>query len=495
VLKKRIQFGIPKYDKLKSSMVFLLLSAIAFFVRFPFFFRDYIDRDESTFILVGQSWVDGFLPYTELWDLKPPITYLFFASIIAVFGKSFIAIRLAGTLLVAITAFFTYKISIDLSSSKKISFWAAAACVALLSMFGSLQGVMSEHICMVFFMPGVFLVIRYQKWYTYTIAGICFGLALMVKLNMAYAVLFLGIYILYIAFTKRDFIKGITHGFFLSLGIVCVILLTVLPYYLEGKSLLWWNSVVLAPLEYTGARRYSLLKLAPICLITLGFFWWCRKKKILDFSQRTTQVLVVVLVGVVFSFVQGGRVNGHYLIQLHPISLVFIALAISQISFFQRIRYVPYVVFILFFLPIEAYLEYTAIIKNKIAHKTFFNGEGIRVPKYISEHIAQPEDTMFFEYHIGYWLLDSKPLTKAATHPSNICRDETFKFYDNPRKTSMEELRYIMEDLAPKTVVTRKNRRVFDKDELEQNAYINAYLNEHYMLLKTLDKADIYQRL
>ncbi|TNF72398.1 MAG: glycosyltransferase, partial [Bacteroidetes bacterium] len=54
---------------------FLLL---AFWIRFPFFFRDYIDRDESTFILLAQSLVEGNLPYTELWDLKPPLLFALF---------------------------------------------------------------------------------------------------------------------------------------------------------------------------------------------------------------------------------------------------------------------------------------------------------------------------------------------------------------------------------------------------------------------------------
>ena len=59
----------------------------------------------------------------------------------------------------------------------------------------------------------------------------------------------------------------------------------------------------------------------------------------------------------------------------------------------------------------------------------------------------------------------------------------------------MEELRYIMEELQPKTVVTRANRLVFDKDEIEENHYINAYLETHYQRLKTIDKAAIYMRL
>src|SRR5437899_2303518 len=38
----------------------------------PFFFTG-IDGDESTFILTAQSVLDGHLPYTDFWDIKPPV--------------------------------------------------------------------------------------------------------------------------------------------------------------------------------------------------------------------------------------------------------------------------------------------------------------------------------------------------------------------------------------------------------------------------------------
>ena len=56
------------------SSLFLFLSAL--FIRLPFFTRDYIDRDESTFILMGQSVADGHLPYVHLWDRQIKL-YLF----------------------------------------------------------------------------------------------------------------------------------------------------------------------------------------------------------------------------------------------------------------------------------------------------------------------------------------------------------------------------------------------------------------------------------
>jgi hypothetical protein len=203
----------------------------------------------------------------------------------------------------------------------------------------------------------------------------------------------------------------------------------------------------------------------------------------------------VAIIGVLFAFFKGGRINGHYLIQLHPILVVLVVLVISQVQFFMNLSWKPYYLIILLLIPMESYLEYGNIIKNKVEKGTYFNGEGISVPKFINENNLETKNILFFGYHIGYWRLDTKPPTKAATHPSNICRDELFPFYDNPRKTSMEELRYIMETIQPKTVVTRKDRRVFDKKQIAENEYIDAYLSKHYKVYSTVEKAEILQRL
>ncbi len=481
----------PQYQNLKYRTVFLILFAVSLFVRLPFFFRDYIDRDESTFILMGQSWVDGHLPYTELWDLKPPITYLFFAIIIYIFGKSFLAIRLVGALIVAITAFYTYKISLT-ATTKKVGFWAAIGCVALQSMFGSLQGVMSEHICMVFFMPALYILIKKNNAFWYAAAGLLMGLSLMTKLNLGYIVLLLGFYILYIHFKERAYGKGVWRSMLFGLGILTVIFMTFLPYYGNAYPEVWWKSVVLASLEYAGTRRYSLFGFLPISLFMGAFFYFSWKRNYLDYKNPTIQWVSLAVVGIVFSFIKGGRINGHYLIQLHPIFMVPFAIFVSQISLLKKWNYRPFIFFILLLLPVESYLEYGNIIKTKITRGTFFNGEGITVPKYIKEHRIDTENILFLGYHVGYWSLNAKPPVKSATHPSNICRNELFPFYGNPRETSVEELRYIMEEVQPKTVVIRKNRSIFDPQLIEENTYINTLLKNKYKSPITVDMAEIY---
>lgn len=89
--------------------IFLFLTT--FFIRFPFFFRDYIDKDESTFILMGQSIADGFLPYDRLWDLKPPLLFYFFALIEKVFPHSFVAIRFFGVIIIFLSAILLMRIA------------------------------------------------------------------------------------------------------------------------------------------------------------------------------------------------------------------------------------------------------------------------------------------------------------------------------------------------------------------------------------------------
>ncbi|MEP2056283.1 MAG: glycosyltransferase, partial [Maribacter litoralis] len=280
-----------------------------------------------------------------------------------------------------------------------------------------------------------------------------------------------------------------------GIGALTVILITIIPYYLSNQTYVWWESVILAPLEYTGARRYSVLKLAPIFVITGIFLLYAYKSKKLNFKSRNVQLLLIAIIGVLFSFVKGGRINGHYLIQLHPMLLILVGVVVYNLIRQYKPKLPAYLAFIALLIPAESYLEYVNVIKNKIEKGTIFNGEGFAVPQYILEHNLETENVLFFEYHIGYWNLNTLPPTTASTHPSNICRNELFTFYGNPRKNSVEEIKYIMHELRPQTVVIRKGRRIFDKKEVEENEYIETYLAKNYKVIATVDNAEILQRL
>ncbi len=481
-------------SNLTTKSILLVLFAISLFIRLPFFFRDYIDRDESTFILIGQSWVEGNLPYTELWDVKPPLTFLFFTVVLAIFKKSILMIRLAGTLLVALSSFYTFKLGATFTN-KKIAFYSAIVCVLLQSLFGSIQGVMSEHIAMALFMPGIYVIAKYRSIGYYLFSGFLLGAALMVKLNLAYSVLLVGLYLIYYyVYVQKNVNQGIANILCYGIAILAVIFFSYLPYHLEGLSKLWWNSVIVAPLDYAEARRYAPLKLAPTFIILSIFFFVSSKLKLLDFHNKTTQLIIIALIGVLYSFYKAGRINSHYLIQLYPLLVILVSICLSKIALFKKIPLKIYIVLILLS-PLEAYNEYLSIFQHKLRTGSFFNGEGITVPKYLLKNNIDTDNILFTEYHIGYLALGATPPTKASTHPSNICKDEMFAAYENPRKTKMQELRYIMENIKPKIVVTRSGKSIFDPKQLLPNEYINTYLRLNYQVLDKIEKATIYKRL
>jgi len=478
----------------KQRTIAIFFFLVAFLIRFPFFFRDYIDRDESTFILLGQSLVDGNLPYTVLWDLKPPLVYYFFGLLIYLFGKSFIAIRLAGTLLVALTAFLTYRIARPLSNAP-IAILAGLFCVYLSSLFGSLQGVMSEHLSTFIFVSGLYLLIQSQYWWKILLSGLLFGFALMAKINLGYAIALLVAYYGWKCISTKPREVPFFIVIFLSSGILLGIGICFLPYLVTGDAALWVDAVLKAPLAYADATRGSYLKVLPLGVFTILFILIAWKKNLLDLSNSRLQIVVILLLGIIFSFIRSGKINGHYLIQVYPLFLIVISAVLYTYKprMTQRISLIAALILLL--LPFESYKEYRDIFKHKRDRGSWFNGEGFTVVKYIKANDLTDAWPLFLEYHIGYWLLDANPPTKAATHPSNICRPETFPFYNQERKTGLEELRYIMEDKTPALVVTRKNRLVFDKMNVQENDYIQKYLDQKYQVLDTIDGAVLHKRI
>src|SRR5215510_8570771 len=64
--------------KWKQHLIILTgLLAFSIVIRLPWFFIDVIDPDEGIFILADQYLSQGHLPYTVVWDNKPPLGFVF----------------------------------------------------------------------------------------------------------------------------------------------------------------------------------------------------------------------------------------------------------------------------------------------------------------------------------------------------------------------------------------------------------------------------------
>lgn len=443
---------------------------------------------------MGQSIVDGNLPYVELWDLKPPLIFFYFAAAIFLFGKSMIAIRFMGVVAVWITAIYLYKIG-ERISLKTVGAWSGLLYVFLSSLFGDLQGVMSEHFCMLFFMIGLWHFIKAKHYVHYLITGIFFGFAVMTKLNIAYAILFLSLFLVYKNIFSDNLYKALVRGTVLAMGLILIVFVTIIPYYLTDKFEIWYNSVILAALNYANydsAKFYKTLGvIVPIVVVNGFFFWFLYQKKTL--RNNDLLVIFIALIGVLFSFLKIGKVNGHYLIQAYPFMILLLVLTLSFLNV-KQLNYKPLILLLLLGILYEPIGEYIFLIKRGLNHKSLYKGEGFDVPHYLKENYGNIDNIFFVNYHIGYWIMDKKPPTKSCTHPSNLKRSYNYSLYGNPRKSTLEEIKFIMEVKRPEIVVSKENKINFLNKAGPENTYFQKSLDRNYTLLKDIGKAKVFKR-
>jgi len=459
---------------------YLFLFGTAFFIRFPFFFRDYIDHDESTFILIGKSITDGHLPYDFLWDLKPPLLFYVFALVEWVFPHSLIAIRFFGVLIIFISA--VVLILTAKTVGAKNGFLIALSYVILSSLFGSLQGVMSEHVAVFFFLPALLLFIKNKAFLNLLLAGILFGCALLCKLNFAYTLLALFLY--YFIFYYRSIgplllLKNISITI---AGLAIPFILIAIPYMLQNKLKLFIDSVFMATLEYGHTSKVSVFHKLSVAswIITMGLLISVLAIRFADKeNKKQAGLFIALLAGTIFTFYSSGTVNGHYLIEIFPfLTILLFGFTVRKELKYSYLKLAP----VILLLSVESFIEYYRIINQYSENSTFYNGRAFASVNELKKLKLDDKKIFFADYHIGYWFLNKYPLTKSVTHPSSLSRPAFFKHFGDTR-SSLEELKYIMEEINPEVIVSRKECLSFFKADDPENIYFMSRMKNYFQLV------------
>jgi 4-amino-4-deoxy-L-arabinose transferase-like glycosyltransferase len=458
----------------------LFLFCVLIFLRLPFFFRDYIDRDESTFIIMGQSIADGYLPYEQLWDLKPPLLFYLFGLIEYIFPHSIVAIRLSGVFVIFGSALLLLKIA--KTSGVKNGFLIALSYVLLSSMFGSVQGVMSEHVAVFFMLGGLFFFIKKKTILNLLIAGFLFGCALLCKMNYGYAIPAILLYH-FISGRSSDLPVTVKNAICVIAGIIVSFLLMAIPFIINHKLNLFIDSVFLAPYEYSHAAQTTLFQ-------NLKKTWWVfllglfvsffALKRSGQAHKEIVWIFVLALLATIYTYYSIGTVNGHYLIQIYPfISILIVGFIFPKEYNFGFGKLSLFILLISF----ESITEYYMLFNNYRQHSTLYNGKSLEVIKELKARHDDDKKVFFANYHIGYWFLHQYPLTKSTTHPSTLTRQFLFKYADIQSKSSLEEIKYLMENVKPEIIVSRSMYLDFFDEFSEENTYFKNIIDTNYTMI------------
>lgn len=315
-----------------NRKIFLTLLLMTFFLRFPFFFQYDIrwGWDEFTFILMGQSLLDGHLPYTELWEIKPPLTFAAFAFFILLFGKSIVGVRLGGAICVLISAYITFHIGKHIWG-RRAGLLAAIFCIFFTS-FGSVgQIIYTEIIASVPLMGALAIgVMRTLNPRTTFFIGFLLSIATLVRMNFAYLCVLVGLYILVKTIRSKNF--PLRHISMYALGGLIPAVLVSLPYIVSGQSQILFDALVTAPLQYANTQLSSIDALIRLlgktvqisnAVLWLGFLGgivlalksW---KTCIEMQKQGLLLLAGFFIGVGFSIINSGAAYFHYIINLIP---------------------------------------------------------------------------------------------------------------------------------------------------------------------------------
>ena len=495
--------------------VYLLLLTIG--IRLSFFFPAVINWDESTFILMGQSILDGHLPYTNLWDIKPPLAFVSYALFITLFGKSIISIRIAGTLCMASVSFFTYLVGKTLWNSL-----AGIISGTLFIVFASLlpagQATMTEHVALVPLVGALSLLVTIRTTLlTLFFSGILMAIASLIRLNLAYVTVIIGIFILFVKPLDSKS-SSLPRGLAYAAGSFLVILLTYIPYAVTGYGQVWFSSVILAPLNYANSQlsvlevlavyveyvRKSLANvtgsifgislliwiggLIGISSICLQWFNASREKRL------KLLWLCLFLFGTGTSVLKGGAASTHYLIQLAPF-MALTAAAFLNTFLCGSISWLT-ISIILLVLGISVkpvMMQYKSVVSRMMANQKLTSGSAYEIAAYLNQENISREPIYMMSDHIVYWLVDSQPLTQSSTHPSNIAKDYILKIVVGSEASTEGEIRKILTQ-EPKFIVRQKNIWYLS-NKPQAKFLLDNTLHQNYELVKQIQGKQIYRRI
>jgi hypothetical protein len=488
-----------------SRIAIFLFVGSAFLMRFPFFFPSVIDWDESTFILMGQSLLDGHLPYTELWDNKPPLAFAAFAFFIRLLGKTVFAIRLAGLTCVVAAAWLTYLVGRHLWN-ESVGLLAGLLVIVFVSKNGG-QATMTELVALLPVMGALasIILVRDARSYTDFAVGVLLSIAMLVRLNLAYLSLSVAVVHLYkmvLARTEASLRQGTAYG----AGVLVPVLLVSGVYWYAGQLQLYLNSVYLAPFYYASAGpsffpavlSHVEISLGPNIFLVIGFFGGTfllgRNWSQLEQRKRHSLLWLLLFFGATaVSILNTGAPRRHYLIQIIPfLSLIGASLGCVLLQSPSRRLWLAVIVLGLLLSATRTFSEYVHVGEKLMSKLSLFSDPGYQIAAYLKQENPHRAPVYLMKYHIAYWLTDTKPPIQSVTHPSNIARESLLRAFLGPAASTETEMIKVLETRP--LFIVKEETISYLEDHPEALKILQRRLDKDYYVAKQIGLSAIYRR-
>lgn len=496
--------GFLSFTTSRGLLVWAFLMSVL--VRLPYLPEAVINWDESTFALVGDSLVRGHLPYTEIVENKPPVIFVLFAALQALFGKSILAIRWTAIVLTAGSAWLCALLAQRAFGLRGWAVLAMAPVVVLATVHPGVAALMTEHLAIALLALILLMLSRedFRPWHA-CVMSTCAAVAVLTRTNLAYPALLLGGVAVFLPLApgvrRLSFLAAFAAG---ALWPV-VVLLVAYRHHLD----ILYGAVIEGPLIYAeGGRIFTETWFRDFR--SLGAWVWMASVRPLTlgvgagvillalcpvYGGSARRMLVYLVVGgavTLAGICAGGRIFGHYLMQMLPFLAPLFAVAIRDAG--ARWKLGSWLVLLY---PLLAWSEpvartYLHHARRLAAGEPLWNDPASRVVRYLDQAGARGAPLFLATAHIGYWLLDSVPPTRVG-HPSNLGRPRMTRAVEGSDWHARDELAKIFEQ-EPRFVVLPTDMKILNLDG-QARAFLRAQVARDYRLEQTLGDALVYRRV
>lgn len=462
---------------------------------------DVIDWDESTFILMGADVARGNLPYVGMFDIKPPMMFLLLGGVMALFGKSLVAIRLFGDLCLLTACAGTFVLARRHTGTTA----AGIASLMVIAMASDDYGLhtgteLPASAAMMWAM--VLTLLKPNSLLAAAGSGLLVSLAILTRSNLAPVAIVLGLWYLFAPFVATSGVRRVAVWAYAAAGLAPVVII-IAVYAAAGQIDVLRVSVIDVSIAYATGQLsmvdallshidqyvvsvsirplvyvpFTLLALAGGVLAVLAALRaWRRRSAAPAFESLTLIMLGTVL----FSVLAGGAAYAHYWLQLLPLLGLLVAMALAALIRAGRWQAIGASAMCLTAVGSALTLMAPTSLRTLSDFDAAITDQ--RPVLAISRDIrsASPDaapQVWALHGHLVHWYLDAPLLSPVLTHPDNIVRRPIIDTLAANGIVPYDALNRIW-TLKPRFIVLDSNRSLL---YLTDNRYpIDRYLATHY---------------
>ena len=424
--------------------IIFFITLFIFFIRSPFFFVDYLDSDEATFILKGLAILKGQIPYIDFQNYKPPISGYFLAFPIYIAENSLFAIRFYTALIVSLSCIFLYKIGNFYHFSKLNSLITSmifGISISFIARSEKSQSFYSEHISIMLILICLYLLFKSlsnKKISYFFMQGCCLGIA---TLNTPYIGLFSCLYVTFpFFFLKEKINKKIIHSLTIIFGGLLILLIFLIYFYPKVPNLISYVlSAALSEIFYTYSQTiYHLigagLHVGSFKFFSAVFIWVLGLSGLLHivFTKNFKKEFLILLASLIILSVSVILIrypSGRYLIIVLPFYCLLLTYFLN-LKVFNKFKILKKFILIMIFLfPFIDWYKNILILNDALLNKkTFTYGRCTDLYNALEKRSLLNKKIYFQDCHINLFFINKLPLLDIY-HPDDIFYEDRMKAF------------------------------------------------------------------